>query len=226
MIKGVVFDIGATLVTGPPIAPNKVISKALGCVTHSEVSGVIMTQPTATAQEAVRVVESLVGQMSDEARTAVIQLWTDQCSAPTALPGAVEAVESIKQMDLKIGLLPDIWTPYYIGVEQAIPNVVTAADAVILSCLSGRRKPDLHNFNLVCSELNLAPEEIVMVGDTYTHDIAPAIESGMKTIWVLARPDREKQALLEILNGISPAPSITVDDISCVPDAVAHIRLL
>ena len=223
MIKGVVFDIGATLVTGPPIAPNKVISKALGCVSHSEVSGVIMTQPTATAEEAVRVVESLVGQMSDEARTAVIQLWTDQCSAPTALPGAVEAVESIKQMDLKIGLLSDIWTPYYIGVEQAIPNVVTAADAIILSCLSGRRKPDLHNFELVCSELDLAPEEIIMVGDTYTHDIAPAIESGMKTIWVLARPDREKQALLEILNGTSPAPSITVDDISCVPDAVKNL---
>jgi FMN phosphatase YigB (HAD superfamily) len=126
-------------------------------------------------------------------------------------------------MDLKIGLLSDIWTPYYIGVEQAIPNVVTAADAVILSCLSGRRKPDLHNFELVCSELNLAPEELIMVGDTYTHDIAPAIETGMKTIWVLARPDREKQALLEILNGTSPAPSITVDDISCVPDAVKNL---
>lgn len=223
MIKGVVFDIGATLVTGPPIAPNKVISKALGCVSHSEVSGVIMTQPTASAEEAVRVMESLVGRMSDEARVAVTKLWTDQCSAPTALPGAAEAVASMKQMGLKIGLLSDIWTPYYIGVEQAIPDVVDSADAVILSCLSGRRKPDLHNFNLVCNELNLSPEELVMVGDTYTHDIMPAIQSGMKTIWVLARPDREKQSLLEILNGNSPAPSITIEDISCAYDAIQKL---
>ena len=223
MIKGVVFDIGATLVTGPPIAPNKVISQALGSITHEQVSGLIMTRPTTTADDAVAVIESLAGSISEEAKTAIIRLWTDQHSAPTALPGAVEAVNKIKAMGLKIGLLSDIWTPYYKGVENAIPDVVSAADAVILSCESGKRKPDLHNFNLVCSELNLAPEELVMVGDTYTHDIAPAIQSNMKTIWVLARPDREKQALLDILNGISPAPSITVDDISCVPDAVRQL---
>lgn len=223
MIKSVVFDIGATLVTGPPVAPNKVISEALGSVTHAEVSSVIMTQPTKTAQDAVRIVESLAGRISEEAKSAIAQLWTDQCSAPKALPGAVEAVCKIRELGMKIGLLSDIWTPYYKGVEQAIPEVVGAAEAVVLSCLSGKRKPDIHNFDLISDELHLNQEDIVMVGDTYTHDIAPAIQCGMHTVWVLARPDREKQAIMDILNGHATPPSITVEDISCVPHAIKRL---
>lgn len=223
-MKAAVFDIGATLVTGPPVAPNKVISRALGNVSHGDISQVIMTQPTSTAEEAVRLVESIVGTMPEDARACILELWTAQCSAPVALPGAVEAVEAVKGMGLKIGLLSDIWTPYYEGVRLAIPEVVEAADATCLSCISGRRKPDLHNFRLICEMLETAPEDIVMVGDTYTHDIAPAIELGMATVWVLARPDREKTQLLDILNGVSRTPSLTVECISDVPRAIAKLQ--
>ena len=53
-----------------------------------------------------------------------------------------------------------------------------------------------------------------MIGDTYTHDILPALELGMKAVWVLARPDREAEQIIQILNGEFRAPTATVASIS------------
>ena len=121
---------------------------------------------------------------------------------------------ALKSRGLKIGLLSDIWSPYYKGVERALPRIIEAADAIVLSCRTGCRKPSPDNFVRALDELGVLPGEAVMVGDTYSHDIQPAIELGMRTVWVLARPDREANSIMRILNGECPAPSVTVGSIS------------
>ena len=132
------------------------------------------------------------------------------------IEGACETAMSIKRRGLKLGLLSDIWNPYYASVQRALPEVVRAADAVVLSCRTGARKPERDNFQAVLDELGLAPGEAVMVGDTYAHDILPAIEMGMPTVWVMARPEREADSIVRILNGDYPAPTVTVSHISQV----------
>jgi len=101
-----------------------------------------------------------------------------------------------------------------------LPQVVRAADAIVLSFRTGRRKPDNSNFLRVLSDLAAEPYEAVMVGDTYEHDIQPAIELGIHTVWVLSRPDREISSIVGVLNGELPAPSVTVQSISDVPLAI------
>ncbi len=213
-VKAVVFDIGATLVTGPPVAPNKIIASVIGCTTPSEVAAVIMTQPLFSPVDAVAALEAKFGPLSTDASRAVEELWNSQANAAQEIGGSVETVLTLKKRGFKIGLVSDIWTPYYLSVQRAIPDILEVSDAVVLSFETGRRKPDLFNFNRVLEELHIEASEAVMIGDTYEHDILPAIELGMHTIWVLARPEREKDYIVRLLNADSPTPEFTVLDIT------------
>jgi len=57
-------------------------------------------------------------------------------------------------------------------------------------------------------------EDAVMVGDTYRNDIRPAIELGMRTVWVLHRPEKEKADLIAVMNGDAPPPDLTLASIA------------
>ncbi|MFQ3548689.1 MAG: HAD family hydrolase [Armatimonadota bacterium] len=212
-IKAVVFDIGATLITGPPVAPNKIISSMIDGLSAQETSSIIMTTPIPNANAVCKLVEKKVGCLTDSVTTQIHKLYNEQENAPVAIDGAVECVLTLKNKGFKIGLLSDIWTPYYNGVCKAIPNVIEIADAIVLSYETGKRKPEKENFYKILNTLKVKPEEVVMVGDTYTHDILPAIEIGMKTIWILARPDKEAESIIDILNKNKPAPDITLMNI-------------
>jgi len=214
--KAAIFDIGATLVTGPPVAPNKVIARLLGGVEAAEVASVIMTRQFVCADEVCRALEARFGRMSDEARLGIAKLWKMQSEAAFELDGAGETVLALKRRGVRIGLLSDIWNPYYEAVKKALPEVVRAADAIVLSCRTGARKPDPANFLAALDELNVEPEQAVMVGDTYEHDILPALQLGMRAVWVLARPDREANSIIAVLNGRSPTPTAAVPSIAHV----------
>jgi len=218
-VKAAVFDIGATLVTGPPIAPNKVIAGLLGHVTAAEVASVIMTTPLESPEQVCAMLESRFGPLTQAAAEGIGELWNSQLDAPSEIDGASHTVLGLKRSGLRVGLLSDIWSPYYAGVEQALPDVVRIADAIVLSCRTGHRKPEPANFEQVLSELAVEPCEAVMVGDTYEHDMLPAIRLGMRAVWVLARPEREAASLIKVLNGELPAPTQTVSSITEVPSA-------
>ena len=53
-----------------------------------------------------------------------------------------------------------------------------------------------------------------MVGDNYKNDIRPAIEMGTRTVWVLHRPGKERADLVDVLNGDSPPPNLTISSIA------------
>jgi FMN phosphatase YigB (HAD superfamily) len=212
-----IFDIGATLVTGPPVAPNKVIAKLIDGASAADVASIIMTTELSCADGVCRAIESRYGVLTDTARGGISQLWKSQSSAAEEIDGAVQAVLKLKNRGLKIGLLSDIWAPYYDSVVKALPQVIDVADSIVLSCRTGARKPDLTNFTRVLDELGIEAAQAVMIGDTYTHDIKPALDLGMQAIWVLARPDRESESIIEILNQDNPAPTATVSHIAEVP---------
>ncbi|MCE5314398.1 MAG: HAD family hydrolase [Armatimonadota bacterium] len=216
-VKAAIFDIGATLVTGPPVAPNKVIAKYMEGVTAAEIGSVIMTTDLRSPDRVCKALEDKFGCLSKEAAVEIHELWRSQATAAQALDGAAQTVLALKSIGLKIGLLSDIWNPYYASVERALPEVVDTADAIVLSCRSGSRKPSLDNFEFIVEQLGIEPSESVMIGDTYTHDIEPALKLGMRAVWVLARPDRESESIIRILNGECPAPTATVSNISETP---------
>jgi len=216
--KAAIFDIGATLVEGPPIAPNKVIASLVDGTSADEVAGIIMTRALACADEVCKALEEKVGKLSEGARLSIKRLWESQSYAAKEIAGATETVLAVKRRGVRIGLLSDIWKPYYLSVERALPRVIQAVDAEVLSFKSGTRKPCYDNFLQIIAKLGIKPEEAVMIGDTYTHDILPAIEIGMRTVWVLTRPEREAESIISVLNNSSLAPTFTVSNITEVAE--------
>ena len=218
-IKAVIFDIGATLVTGPDVAPNKVIAAIVRGSTAAEIGEVIMTTELESPKHVCRLLEERFGEIDGTASGEIFDLWHAQRTAPVEIAGATDAVLALKSRGLKIGLLSDIWTPYYRSVERAIPRVIKAADAIVLSFQTGSRKPEPANFLRILQELGVEPGEVIMVGDTYEHDILPALQLGMRAVWVLARPDRETDSIIRVLNGDFPSPTLTVPGIAEVAEA-------
>jgi len=56
--------------------------------------------------------------------------------------------------------------------------------AVVESAVVGVRKPDPAIFTLGVKALSYPAEELVVIGDSYTKDIAPGKQAGCKTIWI------------------------------------------
>ncbi len=62
------------------------------------------------------------------------------------------------------------------GLDSFFPNIIESA-------VVGIRKPDPRIFSLGVKALNLKPEEVVVVGDSFYKDIIPAKKAGCKTVW-------------------------------------------
>ena len=57
-------------------------------------------------------------------------------------------------------------------------------NTVVESAVVGIRKPDTRIFQLGVDALGLPPEEITVVGDSISKDIAPAKQLGCQTVWI------------------------------------------
>jgi FMN phosphatase YigB (HAD superfamily) len=53
-----------------------------------------------------------------------------------------------------------------------------------------------------------------MVGDSYEQDIEPARNVGMRTLWVLRRPEKERGVLVKLLRGEQTPPDLLVEDLN------------
>ena len=57
-------------------------------------------------------------------------------------------------------------------------------NSIVESSVVGLRKPDPALFALGVKELDIAPEKILVIGDSYRKDIYPASTLGCKTVWL------------------------------------------
>ena len=75
---------------------------------------------------------------------------------------------------------------FYGNVESVLAayDVARYFDAVVESAVVGIRKPDPAIFSLGVEALGMAPEDVVVIGDTYKKDILPASAIGCRAIWI------------------------------------------
>lgn len=65
--------------------------------------------------------------------------------------------------------------------EFALDNIF---GTIVESSIVGIRKPDPRIFSLGVEAMQLPPEEVVVIGDSYKKDIYPALSIGCKTVWL------------------------------------------
>jgi HAD superfamily hydrolase (TIGR01549 family) len=214
-IKAILFDIGSTLVTGPEMSPSKEIAQLLE-IDSCEVGKIIMQNSFTSPDSLFDHFKTIWKELNSSDREKIKTLWYRQEKDAKEIEGATETVQYCKQKGLKIGLISDIWKPYYKSFEKACPKIATLIDTAALSFQEGIKKPNTLLFTKALSALNTKPEETLIVGDTYKNDIEPAIKLGLRSVWILNRPDREIHDILNVINNISPKPDY----------AIEHIRLL
>ena len=81
-------------------------------------------------------------------------------------------------------------------------------DAVIVSERAGVSKPDPRIFAIALEELDVRPEEAVMVGDSWKADIAGARAAGLRPVWFNPRrlPPPEPETHIAQLFALEPTP--------------------
>lgn len=106
---------------------------------------------------------------------------------------AAEALDLCRELELKIAVLTN-------GPSDGQRRKLTALgiaeqfDAIHISEETGVGKPAEKAFAAVCESLNALPHGVVMVGDSWGLDIAPAIAFGMHGFWISAETSRDKRS--------------------------------
>lgn len=211
----VLFDIGSTLIQGPDISPAKMIARLLGFSDSEKgrVADVIMCHSFDDPLHMCEVLQKSFP-MAGFPGEKIKKIWQDQESAPEEIPGATDAVRHIKKAGLKVGLISDIWAPYYKGFIAVCPELASMVDFAGLSFREGCRKPSTAILKKAMESLGVTPRCTWMVGDTYANDLAPAMELGMRTVWVLSRPEKECRSVEGVLKGRLPRPDIIIDKVA------------
>merc|ERR1711990_606485 len=91
----------------------------------------------------------------------VVRAWRDKRNNPVLFPGAIEALQALRDKGLKIGTLTD---------GNADPTAIDGLrDLVDFTCRAteeaGAPKPDRRAFALCEAKANCTPAQLVMVGD-------------------------------------------------------------
>jgi HAD superfamily hydrolase (TIGR01509 family) len=210
----VFLDIGSTLIDGPPLGPAQRIAESLslGPETLKEIESILFCTP---ADDATAIADRLSARFAVAQRSAIPiarALWDAQLAEAFVLPGAQEAVESLKAAGIPRAYLSNIWPPFYARFEQEFAEEVRCQPQFV-SFRTGLMKPDPRCFLQALGAVGVRAADAVMVGDTYDNDIGPAMALGMRTVWVLHRPEKERESLVRVLNGDMPAPDRTLASI-------------
>lgn len=126
---------------------------------------------------------------------------------------------------LSLAVLSNIWRPY---LASACEHLGVLTDGQIpeelqqFSFVTGRAKPDPDAFAAVLRAAGASADEAVMVGDRYDLDVHGAAAMGLRTVRVLARPQKEVRDLVRVLNGAAPAPDRAVASIADVTPETIH----
>jgi HAD superfamily hydrolase (TIGR01509 family) len=221
----VCFDIGSTLVDGPNVGPVRRLVEALTLPKEAEIplTRLLFTTDPGTPEGLAAAIHDYCGADPKSALQVVRELWEAQVEEAYVLPGAAETVERLRSAGLSIAFISNIWAPFYQGFRRCLPELAQTCPAY-LSFQRGLAKPNVGLYRYALKDLEVSPSAAVMIGDTYQNDIVPASVLGMKTIWVLHRPDKEKADLVRTLNGEAPRADLTLGQIGdLLPD---HIRSL
>lgn len=120
--------------------------------------------------------------------TSYIQDFNQFC---VAFMGVDTVIQKLFKAGYSLGLISNGKTPFQEHNFQAL-GLNQYFSSVIISEAVGLRKPQAEIFQLACQQMNVRPEQCVMVGDNEIADIQGAKNIGMQTI--LFDPDQKMRS--------------------------------
>lgn len=173
-----------------------------------------MTIDAGDVSSLVNALEPVLPDYDSKAVEAVLStLWTEQCECVRAAEGAGRLLFNLKKAGFQLGLISNTWMPFYSGFCGNCPELAGVFDYTVLSFRIGSKKPSTAIFNHALDLCGRKASECLFVGDSFELDIAPAMELGFQTAWVLSRPEREKLTIASMLRGLIDPPETVAGDL-------------
>lgn len=126
----------------------------------------------------------------------------------SALPGAVELIEMLKDRGLILGVISNNDGTTHEKCEEV--GIKDYFDIIADSTNLGFVKPDSRIFRFVLEKLNIPSSEALHIGDLYGSDVLGGRNAGLDVIWFNTRPIQrldgtqilEVKSLSEIVRGL------------------------
>lgn len=207
----VFLDIGFTLLGGPSQGPAGRLVKQFGLPPEAKdvLNNILFGTPLGEPSELADQLTRHYGLAKGDTLPFIKELWDKQASEAYPLPGAVVGLQRLREAGISFGFISNIWAPFLAGFERLFPKEFKQCP-VFASYQQGQVKPNPELFLTALRQTGLNPLKTVMIGDTYEADMAPALQLGMKTVWILHRPDKERFDLVDVLNNQKPRPHLTL----------------
>jgi len=223
------FDIGYTLAfTGEVSVRRQIATKLqLSEKETKRVGRLIMTHSAESPDHLLSEVSQSLPRLSkDWIHDVLTELWRQQTVSVREMPGAADLLVGLKELGVKLGVISNTWQPAYEGFRQNCPHLDALMDFKVLSYQQGCKKPGIELFETALHQADCSPESCWMIGDSFELDLEPARRLGMRSLWVLVHPERERGVLAEILRGEQPGPDLAVQHLDDILPLLRQQRLL
>ena len=107
-------------------------------------------------------------------------------------PEAQEVLEELRRLGIRTAVASNLALPYDHPIDDKLGHLLD------VSCMSfevGFVKPDAGFYKALCERLNLPPQEILMIGDTWHCDYVGATAAGLHAIHLDRRGNAEEHQL-------------------------------
>jgi len=209
-VRGVIFDLGSTLIRRTGLEVERQNCAALGAWAASELgcrdpealaarllemrldavrrSDEALAETLAAATIAAALDEA--GLRPDEAalRRAEAAFFKPEARVSRLYPWAHESLDALVAMDLRLGMISNATGHRSIVELTQRHDIFRYFDPLVTSAGFGRRKPHPDIFTHVLEAWGIPAADAVMVGDSLAYDIQGAEHAGMRSILVDIEP--------------------------------------
>ena len=157
----------------------------------------------------------------DIVQGAMRQFYAESETYWIPLPSSTQVLIELRDEGYRLGLISNA------GDERNVFRLIKKSNLdgffapILVSAMEGIRKPNTALFEQVLVDWDLPAEQVVMVGDTLNEDIVGAQNTGMHQIWLKENVDTvENRKLAEEVQPEFIAPSLTE-----VPGMIRNLSL-
>ncbi len=234
-VRGVIFDLGSTLIHRTGLDLERAKCAALGAFAAAELgcedadalaARLLEIRLEAWRRAAAEQVEYPAARSIAQAfeaaglpvgdgilRRAEAVFFEPEVRASRLYPGAREVLEALARLGLRVGMISNATSHGLILDITHRHGIAAFLDPIVTSAGFGRTKPHPSIFTHVLETWGMPPGHAVMVGDTLGADILGAHSVGMRSILVDIEPNPDNARL-----AASVRPSARITDLREIPD--------
>ena len=192
--EAIVFDLYGTLLRiGTPLV-HKGIPRTLGVSSRpwmEMVRGELLVSRFSSPRELVRAVcERLAPSRPPQAEARCNELLERELASVEALPGVRALLAFLQRRGYALALISNLTSAHKEPLARLGLGELFSATAY--SCDEGRCKPDPRIYLELCERLGVAPERVLVVGDSLANDVEAPRRLGMRALHVGAAAARAR----------------------------------